>query len=53
MDKEQARKIAESIVTCVAAAYGNPQTVGELKQKCIEILTSDAAPVEREYRAGE
>ena len=53
MDKEQARKIAESIVTCVAAAYGNPQTVGELKQKCIEILTSDAAPVEREYRVGE
>ena len=54
MNVEEAKKIAEAIVLCVAAAYGKAQTDGELKQKCIEILTADpAAPVEKEYRAGE
>ena len=54
MNTEEAKKIAEAIVLCVAAAYGKGKTVGELKQKCIEILTADpAAPVEKEYRAGE
>jgi len=54
MRPEEAKNIAEAIVLCVAAAYGKGQTVGELKQKCVEILTTDpAAPVEKEYRAGE
>ena len=52
MNVEEAKKIAEAIVLCVAAAYGKAQTDDELKQKCIEILTADpAAPVEKEYRA--
>jgi len=54
MNTEEAKKIAEAIVLCVAAAYGKGQTVGELKQKCFEILTTEpAAPAEKEYRAGE
>ena len=54
MNTEDAKKIAEAIVLCVATAYGKGKTVGELKQKCVEILTADpAAPVEKEYRAGE
>ena len=54
MNTEEAKKIAEAIVIGVAATYGKAQTVSELKQKCIEILTADtAAPVEKEYRAGE
>ena len=54
MNTEEAKKIAEAIVLCVATAYGKGKTVGELKQKCVEILTADpAAPVEKEYRAGE
>lgn len=54
MNTEEAKKIAEAIVLCVAAAYGKGRTVGELKQKCVEILTTEpAAPVEKEYHAGE
>ena len=54
MNVEEAKKIAEAIVLCVAAAYGKAQTDGELKQKCIEILTAEPTePAEKEYRAGE
>ena len=54
MNVEEAKKIAEAIVLCVAAAYGKAQTDGELKQKCIEILTAEPTePAEKEYRVGE
>ena len=52
MNTEDAKKIAEAIVLCVAAAYGKGKTVGELKQKCVEILTAEPTePAEKEYRA--
>lgn len=54
MTTEEAKKIADAIVLGMTATYGKTPTADELKQKCIKILTADtAAPVEKEYRAGE
>ena len=53
MNVEEAKKIAEAIAV---ALVKRPQgfSIESIKDQCVEILTADpAAPVEKEYRAGE